>query len=129
MDVVTKSIARLSALGYAVADDERPVIEYAVDKAKTKLCTATNLTEIPEGLFYTWVDMAAGLFLSDKLATGALDGDFDFSAAPKSIKQGDTEVTYAVSDKATPRDAFAAVLAKMVTPDKDIIAAYRRLKW
>mgnify|MGYP000500163823 CR=1 FL=1 len=36
--------------------------------------------EVPEGLFYVWADMAAGMFLTDKKASGALSEVYDFDA-------------------------------------------------
>ena len=73
--------------------------------------------------------MAAGYFLTDKKASGALADIYNFSAPAKSISEGDTSVTFAIADTGSAEDQFDAMLAKLVTPDDDIIVRYRRLLW
>ena len=88
---------------------------------------------LPDGLFYTLVDMVAGQFLFDKKAAGALDGveGFDFSAPAKSITEGDVSITFAgASDGAASAEArFDAMLDKLIHPADSIFAAYRRMRW
>ena len=84
---------------------------------------------MPEGLFYVWVDMAAGMFLADKKQTGALADQYDFESPAKSISEGDTSVTFAIADTGSFEDQFDAMLAKMIEPSAELIAAYRRLVW
>lgn len=73
--------------------------------------------------------MAAGMFLTDKKASGALSEVYDFDAPAKSISEGDTSVTFAIADTGSFEDQFDAMLAKMVNPDAELIAAFRRLVW
>ena len=47
----------------------------------------------------------------------------------KSISEGDTSVTFAIADTGSFEDQFDAMLAKMVNPDAELIAAFRRLVW
>lgn len=127
--IFTTVVSRLAELGYVATDIDNTAIRRNIDKAEAQLRAETNQREVPEGLFYAWVDMAAGLFLSDKKAAGALNDIYDFSAPAKSISEGDTSVTFAIADTGSFEDQFDAILAKMTTPDPDLIIAYRRLVW
>ncbi len=120
---------RLSAIGYEVGEDDKNAVIYCINKAEAALKVRTNQNVLPDGLFYVWVDMAAGYFLTDKKSNGALDGIFDFSAPAKSISEGDTSVTYAIASSGTFEDQFDAMLAKMTHPDNEVILRYRRLTW
>lgn len=127
--IFTTVVSRLAELGYVATDIDNTAIRRNIDKAEAQLRAETNQREVPDGLFYVWVDMAAGLFLSDKKAAGALNDVYDFSAPAKSISEGDTSVTFAIADTGSFEDQFDAMLAKMTTPDPDLIIAYRRLVW
>lgn len=129
MEIFTAAVARLAGLGYVVTDKDNAVVRYCISKAEAQLKAETNQREVPEGLFYVWVDMAAGLFLTDKKAAGALAEIYDFDAPAKSISEGDTSVTFAIADTGSFEDQFDAMLAKMTTPDPDLIIAHRRLVW
>lgn len=129
MDILAAITARLSALGYTVNETDSAAVEYNVRKAEAILRSATNQPEVPEGLFYVWADMAAGLFLADKKASGALNDVFDFSAPAKSITEGDTSVSFAIADGGTFETQFDRMLQRMLHPPADQIAAYRRLLW
>ena len=127
--IFTTVVSRLAELGYVATDIDNTAIRRNIDKAEAQLRAETNQREVPAGLCYVWVDMAAGLFLSDKKAAGALNDVYDFSAPAKSISEGDTSVTFAIADTGSFEDQFDAMLAKMTTPDPDLIIAYRRLVW
>lgn len=129
MDVLAAVTARLATLGYTVLDSDSTALDYNIKKAEAALKASTNQCEVPDGLFYVWVDMAAGYFLMDKKSAGALCGIYDFDAPAKSVSMGDTSVTFAVADNGSFEDQFDAMLSKMVKPDEDLIVAFRRLVW
>lgn len=129
VDVLAAVKTRLLALGYTVAETDSAAIDYNVKKAEADLKARTNQLQVPEGLFYVWVDMAAGMFLADKKQTGALADQYDFESPAKSISEGDTSVTFAIADTGSFEDQFDAMLAKMIEPSAELIAAYRRLVW
>lgn len=120
---------RLTMLGYTPKEQDTVAISYNINKAENKLKALTNQNKLPEGLQSVWVDMAAGYFLTDKKASGALADIYNFSAPAKSISEGDTSVTFAIADTGSAEDQFDAMLVKLVTPDDDIIVRYRRLLW
>ncbi len=129
MDIFATVIARLAALGYVVTNMDNASVRLNISKAEATLEAETNQLEVPEELFFVWADMAAGMFLTDKKAAGALYHLYDFSAPAKSISEGDTSVTFAIADTGSFEDQFDAMLAKMVHPDEDLIIAHRRLVW
>ena len=129
MGIHASVIARLETLKYPVTEADQPIIEYNITKAEAELKASTNRSEIPEGLNSAWVDMAAGMFLADKKAAGALNCIYDFEAPAKSISEGDTSVTFAIADTGSFEDQFDAMLARMVSPAKNLICAFRRLSW
>ena len=115
MDILAAVTARLEALGYKVVEADSAALQYNIAKAETYLKFSTNRLEVPEGLLYVWADMAAGLFLTDKKASGGLTDTYDFDAPAKSISEGDTSVTFALADSGSFEeqfDAMAAVVAK-----------------
>ena len=129
MEMLAAVKDRLKMLGYTPAEPDTLAISYNIEKAERKLSALTNQTTLPAGLQSVWVDMAAGYFLTDKKASGALADMYNFSAPAKSISEGDTSVTFAIADTGSFEDQFDAMLVKLVTPDDDIIMRYRRLLW
>ena len=123
-------VARLSMLGYTVTDADKAGLEYLIHKCEVDILTNINHRELPKGLFYTLVDMAAGQFLFNKKAAGGLEG-FDFDAPAKSITEGDISVTFAgASDGASNAESrFDAMLAQLMHPAESTLAAFRRLRW
>ena len=112
MEILAAVTARLSALGYTVTETDSAALDYNIKKAETTLKVRTNQLEVPEGLFYVWADMAAGMFLTDKKASGALSEVYDFDAPAKSISEGDTSVTFAIADTGSFEDQFEAAVNK-----------------
>ena len=126
-------VARLAMLCYDVTDADTAGLNFLLNKCERDILADINQTVLPDGLFYTYVDMVAGRFLYDKKACGDLDGaeGFDFSAPLKSITEGDISVTLAgASDGAsTAESRFDAMLQSMMHPPSGILAVYRRLRW
>lgn len=124
---------RLAMLGYTVTEADRPRLQYTINRTERELKANINQREVPDGLYYVWVDMAAGSFLHELKAAGQLTGAaFDFSAPVKSIAEGDTTVSFAVggSESAlTPEAQFDNLLNGLINPPQDQFAAYRRVRW
>lgn len=129
MDILAAVITRLAMLGYTATDADTATLTYNVTKAEVSLKASTNQRVLPDGLAFTWVDMAAGMFLADLKLTGALDDVYDFSAPAQSISEGDTSVTLALASTGSCEDQFDAMLAKMIHPPESVILAFRRLAW
>ena len=97
MDILSTAKERLAAFGYKVTDDDNSALEYNIRRAEAYLIAQTNQKQVPDGLDYVWVDMAVGMFLADKKVTGALGDTYTFDAPVKSVSEGDTSVTFAIS--------------------------------
>ena len=126
-------VARLASLGYAVTATDTPdaAVNYSINRAEAFIKSQINRTEIPEGLYYIHIDMAAGLFLKDKKACNQLGTAFDFAAPAKSISEGDVSVTFAgASDGSlTPEARFDNMVNAFIKPPQSVFAAFRRLEW
>lgn len=133
MDIYSDVVERLEALGYTIPESESrdAAITYAINRAAEKIKANINRTEIPEGLHYTWIDMAVGLFLFDKKTAGQLGTAFDFTAPAKMITEGDVSVefTEASDGSSTPEARFDKMLNGFINPPQSIFAAFRRLRW
>ena len=132
MTVFEAVVLRLAMLGYKVIEDDRPAIDYLTGKCRVELLASIHHKDVPDGLIYTLVDMAAGSFLQDKLAAGGLEIEgLDFSTAVKSITEGDVSTTFAGASDGTssPEGRYLATLDGMIHPSEKILGAFRRLKW
>lgn len=132
MEVYDAVASRLAMLGYIATEDDKPALEYLIAQCRAELLTNINHKELPDGLFYTLVDMVAGSFLHDKLAAGDLEIEgVDFSQQPKSITEGDVKVDFAgASDGAGSAEArFRSKLDGMMHPPESILGTFRRLRW
>lgn len=132
MEVYKAAVDRLAMLGYTVKAKDKPGLRYMIAQCEAKLLADINHKTLPDGLFYTLVDMVAGSFLHDKLAAGDLEIEgLDFSQQPKSITEGDVKVDFAgASDGVSSAEArFRSKLDAMMHPPESILGAFRRLKW
>lgn len=132
MEVYEAVVARLAMLGYTATENDKPALEYLIGKCRVELLANIHHKEVPDGLFYTLVDMVAGSFLHDKLAAGNLEiKGLDFSQQPKSITEGDVKVDFAgASDGVSSAEArLRSKLDAMMHPPESILGAFRRLKW
>ncbi len=131
MEIRAAVTARLTVLGYTVADDDGIAIDYSITRAEERIKVQTNQTEVPGGLTCVWVDMAAGMFLADKKAAGQLGESFDFTAPAQKITEGDVSVEFAGADNGstTPEARFDALINRLIDPPAYVFARYRRLVW
>lgn len=124
---------RLESLGIPVssaptsADDV--ILKFTIDKITNVIKNQTNLSEIPNGLHEIAVDMVMGEFLLAKKTMGQLDiGTLNFELVAKQIQDGDTNVSFAVSEKTTPEGQFNAFVNYLRHNDVDFVK-YRVLTW
>ena len=74
MTVYEAVVLRLAMLGYEVTDNDKTGLEYLINKCEKDILANINQKLLPDGLFYTLVDMVAGHFMYNKKAAGALEG-------------------------------------------------------
>lgn len=123
MDIKSDVVLRLKGFGYEVVEGDDSFIDYLILHTEQEIKNLTNLTEVPEGLKFKWVDSVCGEFLGMKMATGKLE---NVSQVVKSIQEGDTSVTLA--EGMTPEAQFFACLEKLKI-DMSEIVKYRVMTW
>ena len=125
--------ARLEALDVSVVSaptsTDDYLVKFAVNKTVDHINNQTNLTTVPEGLTHAAIDMAVGEFLFTKKSMGLLNIEsLNFDAVEKRVKDGDTDVEFAVDAKSTPEAQFNAFITYLQHNEVDFVR-YRVLTW
>jgi hypothetical protein len=131
MDMYNDVVNRLLQLGYVVLAEDEDAINYTIADAESYVKLFCNIETVPESLHYKLVNRVCGVFLMFKKNMGLLtDTNFNFEKAEKTIKLGDTSVTYAIGEgDMTPEGRFeTAINALMRDFDKNLVL-FRRLVW
>jgi len=116
---------RLESLGYMATDADRWLLVFLIEKVNDHVENQCNIAEIPENLFFFVVDMVCAEFLSNKKGVGQLEGISEETAV-KSIKEGDTAVTFAIADDVS---SFCGLLKSMKAELQAQLVRFRRLAW
>lgn len=130
LEVVKERLAKLGIqLSNEPTSTDGYLINFAVNKTVNHIKSQTNLTSVPEGLTYVAIDMAVGEFLLTKKSIGLLDIEsLNFDAVEKRVKDGDTDVEFAIDAKSTPEAKFEAFLHYLQHNEVDFVR-YRVLTW
>ena len=129
MVVLEDVVNRLKQLGYTATDADYEQIEYELNMVLNYVMNYCNRTDIPEILDPRIIDRTCAYFLYYKKNSGSLEG-FNYEAVIKSIKEGDTTLTYAVGQgEDTPENRFDAFVKYMERGFDKWITPYRRLRW
>lgn len=131
MDIQDTVRERLQALGYTVTPEDDWTLGFLSDKVERQIVDNCNLSEVPEGLCHVWVDMVVGEFLLMKKSVSpeSLEG-LDLDAAVKSIREGDTEVSFAVgAGSLTAEQRLDVVISHLLNDGKEQFVTYRRMTW
>lgn len=124
MGIIQESVKRLTSYGVTV---DEIALGVAAGKTEEKIRNFCNITEIPEGLFHTAVNMVCGEYLNQMNLLGRLDAEaFPADAAIKSISEGDVSVSF--MDNASASDKLTAFIKGLSECEGDLLA-YRRLTW
>lgn len=122
-------IDRLKQLGYTATESDYDHIDFELNKTLNYVKNYCHIDEIPEILDYRIIDRICGYFLYYKKNSGSLNG-FDYDVVIKSIKEGDTTLTYAVgAGEDTPENRFDAFVKSLERGFDKWITPYRRLVW
>lgn len=122
-------IERLKQLGYTATEGDYPHIDYELEKTINYVMNYCNITTIPEILDLRIVDRVCGDFLYYKKNSGSLEG-FNYDAVIKSIKEGDTTITYAVGQgEDTPENRFDAFVKSLERGFDKWCTPHRRMRW
>lgn len=124
-DIVT----RLAQLGYTIEETDYEQIDFELTKTINYVMNYCNITTIPDILDPRIVDRVCGDFLYYKKNSGSLEG-FNYDAVIKSIKEGDTTLTYAVGQgEDTPENRFDTFVKSLDRGFDKWITPHRRLRW
>jgi hypothetical protein len=125
-----KVINRIESFGVTIADSDWWVIDFIISKVENQIKNDCNLTTVPNELLEIAVDVVVGEFLKSKKSTGTLDSSaiVTTDAPIKSIKEGDTTITYAVSDGQQSNTGIDGLIASLINKQSEFIK-FRRLRW
>lgn len=122
-------IGRLATLGYTATEADYAAIDYELDEVIKYTLNYCNITEVPPIVKPRLIDKVCSYFLYYKKNSGNLDG-FNYEAVIKSIKEGDTTLTYAVGQgEDTPENRFDAFVKKLELTYDKWLTPHRRLRW
>ena len=129
--MVTRSdvISRLKQLGYTAKDSDIDQIDFEILTFTNYTLNYCNISEIPEIIEPRLIDRICCDFLFYKKNSGSLEG-FNYDAVIKSVKEGDTTLTYAVGQgEDTPENRFDAFVSRLERGFDKWITPHRRLRW
>lgn len=122
-------VNRLTQLGYTPSEKDNDQIEFELNKILSYVKNYCNITVIPEILDPRIIDRVCSDFLYYKKNSGSLDG-FNYDAVIKSIKEGDTQIQYAVGQgEDTPENRFDAFVKSLERGFDKWCTPHRRLRW
>ena len=122
-------IERLKQLGYTASENDFDHIDFELNKILDYVKNYCNITTIPEILARRIADRVCSDFLYFKKNSGSLEG-FNYDAVIKSIKEGDTQIQYAVGQgEDTPENRFDAFVKALERGFDKWITPHRRLRW
>ncbi len=121
----------LESFGYTLQDGDDWLLGFCIQKVENSIKNECNVSSVPCGLKKVATQMVVGEFLFSKKGIGQLQGlIIDISAAVKQIQEGDTSVTFALSDGSlTPEKRLDMLIAFLMQNGKSQFVHYRRLKW
>lgn len=122
-------IERLKMLSYTPVDGDIEQVEFELNKTLNYVKNYCNITKIPEILDPRIIDRVCSEFLFYKKNSGTLN-NFDYDAVIKSIKEGDTQVQYAVGQgEYTPESRFDSFVKQLERGFDKWCTPHRRLRW
>ena len=122
-------IARLKQLGYDASNEDNDHIDFELNKIHNYVMNYCNINTIPTIIDPRIIDRVCSEFLYYKKNSGSLNG-FNYEAVIKSIKEGDTTISYAVGQgEDTPENRFDAFVKSLERGFDKWITPHRRLRW
>lgn len=122
-------ISRLKMLGYTATVEDNTHLDYELSKTINYVMNYCNIQTIPEILNPRIIDRICADFLYYKKNSGSLEG-FNYDAVIKSIKEGDTTLTYAVGQgEDTPENRFDSFVKQLERGFDKWCTPHRRLRW
>ena len=126
---LTESVLkRLDSFGYTPSEEDAFCIGFSVQLVENSIKNDCNVTEIPEGLTNTAVNMVCGEVLGSMYRAGKLSLDnLDLDGAIASVKAGDISVSF--NNSTSDDGKFTTLLALLQNSGRGDFACYRSLRW
>lgn len=122
-------IDRLTQLGYNPTKNDYNQIDFELQSVINYVINNFTRDGVPEILDNRIIDRVCSSFLYYKKNSGSLE-DFNYDAVIKSIKEGDTTLTYAVGQgEDTPENRFDAFVKQLERGFDKWCSPHRRLQW
>ena len=122
-------VARLAQLGYTATEEDHEQIDFELQKTINYVLNYCNINTVPEIVNPRVIDRVCSDFLYYKKNSGSLEG-FNYDAVIKSIKEGDTQIQYAVGQgEDTPENRFDAFVRSLNLGFDKWITPHRRIRW
>lgn len=120
---------RLIQLGYVATESDDAQISFELSETVNYVKNYCNIDEIPPIVNLRLIDRVCADFLYYKKNSGSLEG-FNYDAVIKSIKEGDTQIQYAVGQgEDTPENRFDSFVKQLERGFDKWITPHRRLRW
>lgn len=124
---------RLKMWGYEVAESEEPntltpdetAIQFLIAKTEEHIKNYCNISEVPEELEYSEIDMVCIEFLKEKALSGGLETSGLQIDAISSITEGDVSVSYASGSSISLPAIYASISSRF---ESDLLP-FRRMRW
>lgn len=130
-NVATAALEKLSKIGLECDIDSGDLflLTLSMQSMRQRIYNECNVSEVPEGLFYVYVDMTIGDHLNTLYCMGKLDIEtLDLQGLVSSIDLGDASVSFSNSTNELSADAKFRLLVESLRKGRDF-ACYRKLKW
>ena len=122
-------IDRLKQLGYVVDESDYEAIDFELEESINYSLNYCNVNELPEIVEPRLINRVCSQFLFYKKNSGNLQ-NFDYDTVIKSIKEGDTTITYSVGQSEdTPENRFDAFVKKLETTYDKWLTPHRKIRW
>lgn len=136
IDAQNAAIQLLEGMG-VIVDSDDPVFQVIENGAVEKIQNMINQNTVPEGLTYALAYMITGEYLrflknTGRLVDGAGESLIDTSGVMKSLKEGDTDITFASGASegvSTPEQLIDDLIANLTGYVSRKVGRYRKLVW
>lgn len=126
-ELVSLAISKLKFLGVENLEEDTFIVAYSIKKVDSYIKSICNIDYYPKEVETIVVDRVCGEVLSTLKVTNNLGYNFDRSLALKSVKMGDTDITYI--DSMSNDEKLDIMIAKLINTGEEELLCYRKLKW